>query len=245
MIEHVILVGVGGGVASTNDEKRHIRLGDIVASKGNSPTDPVYLHCLEMEDNNEKTAFKNSNWAPKEAILGNIMTRLQKQYMQKEFFSSDWEKYIEEGENELKGGETRYTRPPIESDKLYKVENNKEIEVEHPKTPVGSARNNNPNKPFLWLGKIGSGKQLSKEDSVRKSFTTATDTICIDSGFQAVMESIEGNRKDSFAVIRGIADYQDGTHRREWQPYASLVAAAFMKAVILEISHKAESDDDD
>ena len=41
------------------------------------------------------------------------------------------------------------------------------------------------------------------------------------------MESIDGNRKDSFIIIRAIADYYDGTTAKEWQPYASLCAAAF------------------
>lgn len=33
-------------------------------------------------------------------------------------------------------------------------------------------------------------------------------------------------------VIRGVADYRDGTKRRDWQNYAALVAAAFMRAVV-------------
>lgn len=41
-----------------------------------------------------------------------------------------------------------------------------------------------------------------------------------------------GNRKDNYMVIRGIADYRDGTKRRDWQNYAALTAAAFMKAVV-------------
>lgn len=30
----------------------------------------------------------------------------------------------------------------------------------------------------------------------------------------------------------GISDYQDGSRGKEWQPYASLVAAAVMKALV-------------
>ena len=36
-------------------------------------------------------------------------------------------------------------------------------------------------------------------------------------------------------LIRGIADYKDGTRRKEWQQYAALMAAAVLKSVILRI----------
>jgi len=49
------------------------------------------------------------------------------------------------------------------------------------------------------------------------------------------MDSIAGNCKDSFLVIRGIADYGDGMSKREWQPYAAVAAASYMKALLLSI----------
>lgn len=50
-----------------------------------------------------------------------------------------------------------------------------------------------------------------------------------------VLDSIKGNGLGSFALIRGIADYIDGSTGGIWQPYASLAASAFMKAVILRL----------
>lgn len=241
MLEHVMLVGVGGGVISSDDEK-HVRLGDIVATKPETANEPVYVHCTDYQ---EDSTFKIKGWSPKDRVLEKIMSSLRRKSTTQGVFNGEWEKYIQEGEDELTGGEARFSRPPRDSDKLYKVEDNKEVELEHPASPAGSLRSENPNKPMLFLGKIGSGKILTKDDRARVAFTKENNTICIDSGFQAVMDSIEGNRKDSFAVIRGIADYQDGTHRRDWQSYASLVAAAFMKAVILQLSHAEESDDED
>ena len=49
------------------------------------------------------------------------------------------------------------------------------------------------------------------------------------------MESIVGNRKESFLFVRGACDYLDGTKNVIWQPYSALVAAAFMKSVIEKI----------
>ena len=49
-----------------------------------------------------------------------------------------------------------------------------------------------------------------------------------------VLDSIIGNVKYSFAIIRGIVDYADGTSNagKRWLPYAALSAAAYMKTVI-------------
>ncbi len=57
------------------------------------------------------------------------------------------------------------------------------------------------------------------------------------------MESIEGNRKDNFTIVRGVSDYHDGVQRREWQPYASLVAAAYAKSMILRVPYEDEDSD--
>ena len=36
-------------------------------------------------------------------------------------------------------------------------------------------------------------------------------------------------------LIRGIADYKDGTRRKEWQQYVALMAASVLKSVILRM----------
>ena len=51
--------------------------------------------------------------------------------------------------------------------------------------------------------------------------------------FNQVLESIVGNRKESFTLIRGVSDYIDGTTKSvAWQPYSALAAAAIMKSII-------------
>ncbi|VDP96818.1 unnamed protein product [Trichobilharzia regenti] len=49
------------------------------------------------------------------------------------------------------------------------------------------------------------------------------------------MESVMGNGLDSFILIRGIADYVEGRQGAQWQPYAALAAASFMKSIILQL----------
>lgn len=86
--------------------------------------------------------------------------------------------------------------------------------------------------PRLHLAPIASGRHVVKDDRLRQQFAAQVGALAFDSEFDAVIESILGNCKDSFICIRGISDYKDGTRRKEWQPYAALAAASVMKAVI-------------
>ena len=87
-------------------------------------------------------------------------------------------------------------------------------------------------EPVLRNGAIGAGKPIIKDDMLRQDFTLRHQCVAMDTEFDQVIESIRGNRKDSFVFIRGICDYLDGTKNVTWQPYAALSAAAFMRSVI-------------
>jgi nucleoside phosphorylase len=90
--------------------------------------------------------------------------------------------------------------------------------------------------PLLRFGKIGGGDEsVVKDESLRHLISEKYGVCCFDSGIDQVMDSIEGNRKDSFIVIKGIVDYADGTTTKEWQPYAALCAAAFAKTIIASL----------
>ena len=65
--------------------------------------------------------------------------------------------------------------------------------------------------------------------------------IGFDSDVDQVMESIDGNRKESFIIIRAISDYYDGSTSKEWQPYASLCAAAFTKTLLCALPETIKS----
>lgn len=88
------------------------------------------------------------------------------------------------------------------------------------------------NCPRVHLAPVASGRQVVRDDQLRQQFIAKAGALAFDCEFDAVIESILGNCKDSFVCIRGISDYKDGTRQKDWQPYASLVAASFMKAII-------------
>lgn len=89
--------------------------------------------------------------------------------------------------------------------------------------------------------------------AARSSLATHCGALAQAAPLHPVLDSVIGNCRDSFLCIRGkefnkiliyyiiiylhqlligISDYNDGSRGKEWQPYASLVAAAVMKALI-------------
>lgn len=86
--------------------------------------------------------------------------------------------------------------------------------------------------PRLHLGPILSGRAVCKVDQLRQAFSQQCSAKAWDPEFDSVIESVIGNCKDSFALIRGIADYRDGTRKSPWQAYSSLAAAAVVKAIV-------------
>jgi len=87
----------------------------------------------------------------------------------------------------------------------------------------------------VHLGTVASGREIARDDHARQEMASNHGILAYDSEFDAVLESVIGNCRDAFIVIRGISDYKDGTRRRDWQPHAALLAAAFTKALILRM----------
>ena len=88
----------------------------------------------------------------------------------------------------------------------------------------------------LHTGPIASGRPVALDDQLRQEYAARNGILAFDSDLDAVVESIYGNRKDQYTLIRGMADYKDGTRRKEWQQYAALMAAAVLKTVIQEMA---------
>ncbi|XP_074658001.1 uncharacterized protein LOC141910980 isoform X2 [Tubulanus polymorphus] len=233
-VDHVILVGVAGGVPNFTDYFRHVRLGDVVVSvpdRGSS--DSLYTYCEKMEFNDlGQVSFSTKTWASKTDTLQNVVRRLRDQENQRQV--APWEKYIDEGKESLHGDESAFYRPSSKTDKIVRANENGELlQYEHPAPPAGVTRNNN--RPVVHLGAIGSGKFISRNDVLRDQFADICGVIAFDYEFDSVLKSLEGNRNDSFILIRGAADYADGSKMKEWQPYAALAAAAYMKAVVMAL----------
>jgi len=236
-IEHVLLVGISGGVPHYTDFYNHVRLGDIVVSTPN-PKGQLYIYCdkVTLDKDRGQLQYSLKGWAPTDPVLLDITRRLREQN-EADPTACPWEKYIREGQELLQGQEVAFTRPPSESDRLFmNIGGNDMIEVGHPPVPEAARATLRAGAPTVRCGAIASGKPIAQDDQLRLEFAARHQCIAVDTEFDQVLESIVGNRKESFAFIRGVADYLDGTTKStDWQPYSALAAAAFMKAVIEQL----------
>nr|CAD7399534.1 unnamed protein product [Timema cristinae] len=232
-VDHVFLVGVGGGVPHFTDYNKHVRLGDVVVSHPIEGHKYVYVYC----ENTKSTGagayeFETKAYSPANLGLQEIAGKLKAQ-SESEDCSIPWLKYLKEGLSSLgPESEQDFNQPPPESDKLYMSIGERDlIEVAHP-APLEGATKRQEGCPRLCLAPIASGRAVAREDQLRQQFSSQFGTLAFDSEFDAVVDSVIGNCRDSFVILRGIADYKDGTRRKEWQPYAALAAASVMKAII-------------
>nr|XP_018908706.1 PREDICTED: uncharacterized protein LOC109038185 isoform X1 [Bemisia tabaci]XP_018908707.1 PREDICTED: uncharacterized protein LOC109038185 isoform X1 [Bemisia tabaci] len=232
-VDYVLLVGLGGGVPHYTDYNKHVRLGDVVVSHPTDDKRYVYTYCDNVRtDDNSHVEFECKEFCPPNLEIQNVAAKL-KQQVELNGISIPWLKYFDEGRKALSAEypETDFARPPPESDKLYMCVGERDIiEVAHPQP--SDSNNNLEGVPRVHLGPVASGRAVSRHEQLRQLFALQSAALAFDSEFDSVIDSVRGNCRDSFALVRGIADYRDGTKKSEWQSYAALAAAAVVKAII-------------
>ncbi|KAI8036190.1 hypothetical protein M5D96_011050 [Drosophila gunungcola] len=226
-VDFVFIVGVAGGVPHYTDYKKHVRLGDVVISYvdkqraliSNSKEKPyVYLY---KSGEDVKTYF------PVNDSLQQIAESLQANMQVKR----PWEDYLSQAQQALaQKTEADFNRPDAKMDKLFmNIGNNEVIEVAH---PIAADEVDGVTRLRLHLGPIGSGRDLVRSDELRTQFARKYGLLATDVEMSSVLDSIIGNCRESFILVKGIADYKDGTSTRKWQNFAAISAASVVKSVI-------------
>ncbi|BFZ22499.1 hypothetical protein BsWGS_25538 [Bradybaena similaris] len=238
-IEHVFLVGCAGSVPHFTDYYKHGRLGDVVISTANEKGHLYYFCDKIIQEKNGETTYNVKTWSPKDLTLQRLVDRIRKD-IQKDPNYAPWEQFIAEGQVLLQAQEQDYNRPLRSSDRLYMgIGEGQVIEVQHPQSPDGEEERKEA--PVVRFGVLGAGRPVKQEMS-RHDFASRYDIQSFDTEFDQVLDSIVGNRKDSFLFVRGLADYIDGSKNKEWQPYAALAAAAVTKFIIMSL-HNTQLDE--
>ncbi|XP_060831184.1 uncharacterized protein LOC132915411 isoform X3 [Bombus pascuorum] len=233
-VDFVFLIGIGGGVPHYTDYNKHVRLGDVVISYP-VPLNKkyIYVYCESAKTNEGGDYhFETKEYCPPNLCLQEIAVNLKDQSENET--NPPWQTYLKEGSDILTNQtEHDFKPPPPESDKLYMAIGERDvIEVAHPTAPADAANKRTNGCPRIHLAPVASGRHIARDDQLRQKFAARFGALAFDAEMDAVVESILGNCRESFAVIRGISDYKDGSRIKEWQPYASLAAASVMKSII-------------
>uniref|UniRef100_A0AAG5DY82 Nucleoside phosphorylase domain-containing protein n=2 Tax=Anopheles atroparvus TaxID=41427 RepID=A0AAG5DY82_ANOAO len=251
-VDHVFIVGVAGGIPHYTDYRRHVRLGDVVIATaaatatsaaaaqdvGGAPQKP---YCYVYSGQSEVKRYYP---------LDDGLQAIARTLAHNDDGKRPWVRYVQEGLQQLGGGEPHgtaaanhhqhdFARPAPNTDKLYmNIGNRNVIEVAHPVAtaapddPDGGDGTDGAPATRLHAGPIGSGHELVRSDSARTEYAQAFSLLATDVEMNSVLDSIVGNCRESFILVKGIADYKDGTTSRKWQNYASLAAAAVMKTIV-------------
>nr|XP_033324431.1 uncharacterized protein LOC117219397 isoform X4 [Megalopta genalis] len=233
-VDFVFLIGIGGGVPHYTDYNKHVRLGDVVISHPTPLNNKyIYVYCesAKMHENGNYH-FETKEYCPPNLCLQEIAANLKEQSENET--NPPWQMYLNDGLDILSNQtEHDFKAPPPESDKLYMAIGERDvIEVAHPTAPSDATNKRTDGCPRIHLAPVASGRHIARDDQLRQKFSARFGALAFDAEMDAVVESILGNCRESFAVIRGISDYKDGSRIKEWQPYASLAAASVMKSII-------------
>lgn len=231
-VDYVFIVGLAGGIPHYTDYKKHVRLGDVVISSF-SEQHKSALDAIDQHNGSKPYCYVYSNQGDVKTFypVDDGLQVIGRTLQVNEDGKKPWEIYIKEGIINLSNkSDNDFTRPAPNTDKLYMNIGNKDvIEVAH---PVSQDEVDAIPQTRLHIGPIGSGYDLIKSDSLRTQFSQQYGLMATDVEMNSVLDSIVGNCRDSFILVKGVSDYKDGTTSRKWQNYASLAAAAVMKTII-------------
>ena len=219
-----LMVGIGGGVPSANND---IRLGDVVVSK---PTG--VLSGVVQYDHGKTLAsgvfqqIGTMNQPPQ--VLLNAIARLHADEM------LDSNRGIVEVISDVLDMnvdmKALLSRPADEQDRLFNPAydhppcedtciNCDERQLIH-RDPRTS------DDPQIHYGLIASGNQVMKHGKTRDRLAKEHGMLCFEMEAAGLMNQLP------CLVIRGICDYSDSHKNKQWQGYAALAAAAYAKALL-------------
>ena len=222
-----LLVGIGGGVPGQDGED-DVRLGDVVVSR---PTDTFGgVVQYDMGKITADGAFQRTgalNKPPK--ILSAAVGLLRAKHRFEgskvpEILSQMWEKFPR--------SKQEYGHPGPASDQLF------EVDYSHPsgstcrncdKAKLVTREKRLRAEPVIHYGTIGSANLVVKDAITCERLKKDFGLICVEMEAAGLMDSFP------CLVIRGICDYADSHKNKRWQPYAAVVAAAYMKELLFLI----------
>ncbi|MBE3043061.1 hypothetical protein IMZ48_10915 [Candidatus Bathyarchaeota archaeon] len=84
--------------------------------------------------------------------------------------------------------------------------------------------------PAIHYGLIASGNTLMKDAHIRDTLAKERGVLCFETEAAGLMNHFP------CLVVRGICDYSDTHKNKEWQGFAAMMAAAYAKDLLCQIS---------
>lgn len=216
-IEHIIMVGIAGGVPYPEKPDEHVRLGDIVISGGGG---------VVQYDFNKETISETIHRHPPRPPSATLLEAVSFLEVGARFSNCPWLKYIDQTMDIL-----RVTCPAVERDILASSSSPYET-VLHPKDPKRI-----PEQPKIFTGTIASANRLLKNPLTRDALRDKFGVKAVEMEGSGIADATWYHEK-GYLVVRGICDYCDENKNDEWQEYAAIAAAAYTRSLLESIPAK-------
>ncbi|KAJ5748094.1 uncharacterized protein N7511_009790 [Penicillium nucicola] len=221
-----LMVGIGGGAPSA---KHDIRLGDVVVSAPREGENGVFQY--DFGKSIQGQSFQHTRFLNQPPTsLRTAVAGIQAQYKRKGHQLKEAVHGILNKNPRLR---REYEQPS--TDRLFKAD--------YLHDPRGCAycaedssnlvprpeRSEYTDDPTIHYGLIASADQLMKDALIRDRLAAERDVLCFE------MEAAGLMNQFPCLVIRGICYYSDSHKSKEWQGYASMIAAVYAKDLLLRI----------
>lgn len=224
-IQFGLMVGIGGGVPSSNAD---IRLGDIVVSQPAEISGGVIQYDLgkALSDGQfQRTGMLNR--PPK--VLLTALAALQAHH-----FTEDSRvlKFISDVQVKTTPRSAANFTRPTQEDCLYQSEYNhggSDTCIDCDRSKLVPRLSRDYEEPVIHYGLIASANQVVKDGRRRDQLARDLGALCVEMEAAGLMNDFP------CLVIRGICDYADSHKNQEWQGYAAAVAAAYAKELVLVV----------
>jgi nucleoside phosphorylase len=209
----VLMVGIAAGIPNPRQPTRHVRLGDIVVGT----RDFIDYGHLRRVANGEQQRRQFPQPSPRFVRCADMLKAGELGGKR------PWEHWIGPGRP---ANLVRYTRPPHRTDVLRDRAGDA---VSHPSRRLSEHPANG--MPKVHYGSIGSADISLRDAATRDELAARYGFLAVEMEGAGIGRSSFQNGKEWF-VVRGISDYGDGHSDDAWRRYASLTAAAYVRALL-------------
>jgi nucleoside phosphorylase len=213
-----LLVGVAAGLPNLAcSPPRDIRLGDVIVALAEGDYPAILLYGLGKQKG--VSGFELLRYRHLLPQTIRVVSSAIGKIKAKEQGTEAVLRYY----NKAARKDTKFSDPGQENDFFYPSCDD---------TPVARQCRPDAKRTCVWYGSIGSGDKLLKSSRDRDELRDKYNVIGLEMEAAGVMNEIP------VGSIRGVCDYGDERKNKDWQPYAAAMAAAFAKALLLEITPK-------
>jgi nucleoside phosphorylase len=221
LIEHfpsaqlVIMVGIAGGIPQPSVPAKHVRLGDIVVCDRNG----VVQYDFGKEELVEGLPHITHRFPPRppSALLLESTRLLEASEL---LGNRPWVQWIERALQQLSA-----TRPLIETD-ILASSTDPNVVIPHPVDPMRVS-----GVPRVFGGPIASANNLLKNPLKRDQLKEKYGVVAVEMEGSGIADAA-WNADIGYFVIRGISDYCDKNKGDDWQNYAAVAAAGYLRALL-------------